>query len=201
MPDTEDAVLSRADRLSRTARRVADAAAVFGRSFDTGHLAEILDSSPDLLAAPLDELESRFFITHGEQDRFGFRHALIRDALYDRVPGAVRRRLHGRVADAVADDARVGAAFLSAHLEEAGRTGDAFRMALDGGRSAAAMSAHREARELLERAVRNAPAEWPPRDRAAVPAELAAEAVVLAGGALALAAAASSSAALPKLVG
>jgi DNA-binding CsgD family transcriptional regulator/tetratricopeptide (TPR) repeat protein len=177
VPETlEEAILRRAERLSTRARRVADAAAVIGRSFDLTLLAEVMERPADRLSAPLEELGREFFVTRtADAERLDFRHALIRDALYARVSAATRRRLHGRVADASAADPRFGPAFRSVHLEEAGRAGEAFAAALEGARRAAAVSAHREAVDLLERARRNAPAGLPRGERAALLAELAAE--------------------------
>ncbi len=178
VPETlDEAILLRAGRLSVRARRVADAAAVIGRSFDVSLLAGVVDRSADQLSAPLRELETAYFVAEtADAGRLDFRHALIRDALYRQVPAHVRRRLHGRVADAAATDPRFDAAFRSTHLEEAGRSAEAFAAALEGGRRAAAMSAHREALELLERARRTAPPELQPQDRASMLAALADEA-------------------------
>jgi DNA-binding CsgD family transcriptional regulator len=181
VPDTlEDAILRRAERLTPRARHVADAAAVIGRSFDHALLAAVVGRPPERLARPLAELEREYFVTRNADDgRFDFRHALIRDALYGRVAGPGRRRMHGRVADAAADDLRFGPAFLSVHLERAGRAAEAFEAALQGGRQAAALSAHREAMELLDRARRNAPAGMPAQVEATLLAELGGEAAAV----------------------
>ena len=178
VPETlDEAILLRAARISSRARRVADAAAVIGRSFDVSLLAEIVDRTADQLSAPLRELESAYFVAEtADAGRLDFRHALIRDALYRQVPAHVRRRLHGRVADAAARDPRFDAAFRSTHLEEAGRRAEAYAAALASGRRAAAMSAHREALELFERARRTAPSELGPAERASMLAALADEA-------------------------
>jgi DNA-binding CsgD family transcriptional regulator/tetratricopeptide (TPR) repeat protein len=181
VPETlDEAILLRAARLSSRARRVADAAAVIGRSFDVSLLASVVGRSDAHLSAPLKELESAYFVVETtDTGRLDFRHALIRDALYGQVPDDVRRRLHGRVADASARDPRFDAAFRSTHLEEAGRKAEAFAAALEGGRRAAAMSAHREALELLERARRTAPTSLEASIRAAMLAELADEATAV----------------------
>jgi len=181
VPDTlEEAILGRAARLSGRARSVADAAAVIGRSFDVSLLAAVVGRTEAGLAAPLAELEAMYFVAPAaEEGALDFRHALIREALYGRVAPHLRRRLHGRVADASAADPRFGAAFRSIHLEEAGRRAEAFAAALEGGRRAANVSAHREALELLERARRNAPAALAPGRRAEVLAELADEAAAI----------------------
>ncbi|HEY6570211.1 MAG TPA: LuxR C-terminal-related transcriptional regulator [Candidatus Limnocylindrales bacterium] len=178
VPDTlDEAVAQRAVRLSKPARSVAEAAAVIGRTFDVDLLATVLGRAQDRLSAPLAELAREFFVVPAaEAGRLDFRHAIIRDALYGSITPAARRRLHGRVADAAADDPRFGPAFRSVHLEEAGRGAEAFVQAVEGGRRAAALSAHREALELFTRAWRNAPADAPPTDAAMLLAELATEA-------------------------
>lgn len=178
VPDTlEDAILGHAGRLSPSARAAADAAAVIGRTFDLALLATVLDALPEELASDVAELELQFLVARSRgADRLDFRHALIRDALYEQLPAPVRRRLHGRVADATAADVEAGAAARSVHLEAAGRDGEAFEAALAGGRRAAALSAHREARELFERAHRTAPGDLDPARRAALLEALAGEA-------------------------
>ena len=159
VPDTlEDAILGRAARLSPPARAAADAASVIGRSFDVALLAAVLEVGPEALAPQVAELEQQFIITRGRgADRLDFRHALIRDALYGQLPAAIRRRLHGRVADAIERAPETDAAFLSVHLEAAGRDAEAFTAAMEGGRRAAALSAHRASRDLFERALRTQP--------------------------------------------
>jgi DNA-binding CsgD family transcriptional regulator/tetratricopeptide (TPR) repeat protein len=181
VPDTlEEAILRRAGRLSRRARVAADAAAVIGRSFDVDLLGAVMGRPPDALAGPLAELERTFLVTRSaDAGRLDFRHALIRDALYAQLPEPTRRRLHGRVADATDGDPRFGPAFRSIHLEMAGRAAEAHRAALEGGRRAAAVSAHREAFELLDRARRTMPPDLPPTEQARVHAELGDEAAAI----------------------
>jgi DNA-binding CsgD family transcriptional regulator len=181
VPDTlEEAVAQRAARLSRPARAAADAASVIGRTFDVDLLANVLDRPPDRLGPPLAELVREFFVVEAPEDgRLDFRHAMIRDALYAAIDPATRRRLHGRVADAAAADPRFGPAFLSVHLEEAGRADEAYAQALEGGRRAAALSAHREALDLFARARRHVPRDAPPDARASLLADLAAEAAAI----------------------
>ena len=106
---------------------------------------------------------------------FDFRHAFIRDTFYADTDLATRRRLHERVAvDATAHGYR--GAFVSAHFEQAGLTASAYPHAVGAAREAAAMSSHREALDLYQRAVRCAPADLARRDRAALYAAFADEA-------------------------
>jgi DNA-binding CsgD family transcriptional regulator len=169
VPDTlGDAVLSRAQLLSTAARNVALAAAVIGRSFDFDVLTEVTGLTPGEVADALRELEDAYFVLPGgDAGSFDFRHALIRDTLYADGGVAQRRSMHGCVARAtVARGYRD--AFVSAHFEQAGQAGLAYRHAVDAAAEAALVSAHGEALELYRRAVRNLPPDLPAPTRARV---------------------------------
>lgn len=177
VPETlGDAVLSRAQHLSEAARDAASAAAVIGRSFDFDLLTATADAEPDKVADALRELRDAYFIVAGASTgSFDFRHALIRDTLYADVGLAQRRRLHERAARTAAARG-YRSAFVSAHFEQAGQPGEAYRHAMDAAAEAAAISAHGEALELYRRAVRNLPADLPALARARVLAALGDEA-------------------------
>jgi DNA-binding CsgD family transcriptional regulator/tetratricopeptide (TPR) repeat protein len=176
----EVAVLTRAERLSPETRSVADAAAVIGRSFGIPLLAAVTERTPEDLAPSLAELERAFIVVRADEpNHLDFRHALIRDALVAAIPAPTQRAIHGRVADAARASGRFSPAFVAIHLEEAGRGGEAFPNAIAGADRAAAVFAHREARDLLERAVRNAPASMPATERAALIVRLAREAAAI----------------------
>ena len=168
VPETLDAaVAARLDQRSRRAIDVARAGAVIGRSFDVDLLAAVTGATPDALAAPLAELTDHFLLQPvAAPGRYGFRHALICDVIYEGMPDGQRRRLHDRTADAAAARPDVGTdAYLALHYERAGRRADAFRAASAGAAAAAAMSAHAEARELSAIALRTAPHDLAPLDR------------------------------------
>src|SRR6185437_8921525 len=98
---------------------------------------------------------SAYLIQSGDTpDRFDFRHALIRDALYAELPLSRRRELHERVA-VVAAERGYRDAFVSAHYDQAACSSAAHRHALAAAREAAAVSAHREAWQLYQRAWAN----------------------------------------------
>lgn len=176
VPETvAEAVLASASRLSAAARVAVEAAAVIGRSFDLDLLALLVDGSPgDLDRALAELLECHVIVAGSHYDSFDFRHALIRDALYDSLAPHRRRALHGRVADAgVAAGSRDSA--LSAHFERAGRPVEAHAVSLAAAAEASRLSAHREAVELFRRAERTAPSDAGPSARASLAARLAAE--------------------------
>jgi predicted ATPase len=173
-----EAVLGRLGPMREDVKLTVWTAAVIGRSFDLDLLAACVETSMDQLGEPVDWLHERFVIVPTPDGQgYDFRHALIRDALYEDIPLPTRRVLHGRVADAIArhggspDDAA-----LSMHYERAGRRDEASTHALRAAQRAAGMSAHREALELYRRALANLPPDTPPEDRAAILAAFADEA-------------------------
>ncbi len=176
LPDTlADAVLVRAQGLTRSARALADAASVIGRSFDLDLLAAVADRGGPELDAALGELVDRFFVRpRGDGAAYDFRHALIRDALYADLPPLRRRDLHARVA-AAAVAAGFRYAFVSDQYERAHQPAEAYRYALAAAAEARALSAHREAVVLYRRAQRTAPTGTPLADRADLLAALAGE--------------------------
>jgi class 3 adenylate cyclase/tetratricopeptide (TPR) repeat protein len=105
VPPTIHALLSaRLDRLSADEHAVAERASVVGRSFDTpAVLAMFAVEARPMVPAALDSLTRKELIgpdlagaTWGQA--FRFRHHLIRDAVYERLPKAERADLHERLA-------------------------------------------------------------------------------------------------------
>ena len=170
VPSTvEDAIVARLAPRSEAAMETARAAAVIGRACDLDLLTTVVDMDDRGLSDALGELADHFVLLPSRlPGKLGFRHALICDAIYDRIPEPERRRLHGRAADAAVGRDVGTDAFLALQYERAGRAAEAFRFALRGARAATALSSHREARELYETAVRTAPADLPAIERAAL---------------------------------
>lgn len=162
LPQTlSDAILARAEPLSDRARATADAAAVIGRSFSFDLLVEVAGAPPEDVAAGLRELEERSFVQAGaEPSTWDFRHALIRDTLYDGLSVPARRRLHARVVRAAHD---LRDAVVSVHCEAANLRDEAYRLARAAAAEARRMSSHREAFELLRRAQRSGASRCRPR--------------------------------------
>ncbi|MEW6272433.1 MAG: hypothetical protein AB1689_24385, partial [Thermodesulfobacteriota bacterium] len=88
-------------------RLVLEAAAVIGREFE----ASILSSAVDLpfldVLKLLDEPRRHGLVTEGPAERFAFRHALIREALYDDLPADRRLQIHDAVGKALEARAQV----------------------------------------------------------------------------------------------
>lgn len=156
VPDTlADAILRRTRILPDSVRDIAAAAAVIGRSFDFDLLTAVARRSGLEVDASLRELQDAYLVRAGaDATTFDFRHALIRDALYDEIPLPRRRVLHERVA-AAAVDRGYREAFISVHFDLAGMMEPAHRSALRAGDEATAVSAHRDALSLYRRALRN----------------------------------------------
>jgi class 3 adenylate cyclase/tetratricopeptide (TPR) repeat protein len=106
VPPTLQALLAaRIDRLEPDERAAVERAAVEGRSFHRGAVAELLPPpGKPTLAAALVALVRKDFIRPDRaefpgDDGFRFGHLLIRDAAYDSVPKSLRADLHERYAD------------------------------------------------------------------------------------------------------
>ena len=102
VPSTIQALLAaRLDRLPDDERAAIEAAAVEGRVFHEGSVAELSGAEPADTHHSLLGLARRDLIRNDKPDisgerAFGFRHLLIRDAAYDSIPKETRARLHER---------------------------------------------------------------------------------------------------------
>ena len=88
-----DAFMTRIERLADDAQRASRAVAV-GRALDQATLATVTGIEHDRLHAALREAVSEQVLVAGEDGRFCFRHALLREALYDDLLPGERGELH-----------------------------------------------------------------------------------------------------------
>jgi class 3 adenylate cyclase/tetratricopeptide (TPR) repeat protein len=144
LPTTVQAIISaRLDALPRQHRQVLQDAAVIGRIFWRGPIAELQSGEVDLDSI-LDDLQRRDFIrrqaTSGViTDReFIFKHVLTREVAYSTLPRAARRERHRVVATFIeresGDRVRESASILAHHYREAGdeaKTAEYLVMAAD----------------------------------------------------------------------
>jgi len=164
VPDTiAEAVRGRTERLDDQARDVAGAAAVIGCSFEFDLLVDIMGAAADPVDSGLRELCDHHLLVRLSETKFDFRHALLRDALYDDIPLPVRRRMHAAVAEA-SERAGLRRSYLSEQYELAQLPERALPHAVVSAEDASRLSAHREAAELYARALRTAPADLPPAE-------------------------------------
>jgi len=152
-----DAVQHRIARLSAVERDVLTVAVVAGRRFEFGVLQDAAGLSEPELLEVIKALIAAQLVVEEAPNRFAFRHALTREAIYALLLGRERQTLHRRVADALervhADDADRHAADLGQHFHAAEAWEPALRYARRAGEQAQALNAPRAAVEHYNRAL------------------------------------------------
>jgi DNA-binding CsgD family transcriptional regulator len=123
MPPTfGEAVLRRLRYLSMDALHVLRLASVLGSVFSVGDLALVLGRPASDLVTPLDESRTARLLVEVE-DRLGFRHDLIRQAVYADLPVSMRKELHAHAARALGMAGR-SALQVAAHVTRGAIPGD-----------------------------------------------------------------------------
>lgn len=113
-------------RASANAVPVVQAAGIIGRYIDRGLLGTVCTMREADVDAVIDDLEDALVLERWGPDGWRFRHELLREVAVELAPPTVRRRLHGKVADAL-----VGAEdnpdwpVVAGHYERAERFDDA----------------------------------------------------------------------------
>lgn len=102
IPDSlQRMVEQRLEQISHPARQLIDLAAVSGRSFDFAVLQMLTGQDDEALLALVKELMAARLVVEVGADRFAFRHALTREALYVRLLVRERQRLHRQLVEAI----------------------------------------------------------------------------------------------------
>jgi TOMM system kinase/cyclase fusion protein len=143
-----DALAERLDRLGE-ARQTAALAAAVGREFSRRLLSAISTRPPSDLDGDLARLTDAQIVSRltdaGEDSRYVFRHALIRELAYGAMLPSHRELVHGRIADelssAFPDLAQSDPGLLAPHFAAAGR----FQPAVEYGTRAAQTALERAA--------------------------------------------------------
>ena len=156
LPTTlSEVITARLDRLGE-AKRVAQAAAVIGRTFDRELLAAATDLDEAVLDADLRRLMEHAVIEPtSKQEELQFRHALFHEASYRSVLRADRVRVHGAVGDMLVSNgrSRLHPEIAAFHLGAAGRATEAVPLWKEAARTARRNARFREAagheREVL----------------------------------------------------
>ncbi|HEX5141217.1 MAG TPA: AAA family ATPase [Dehalococcoidia bacterium] len=96
-----DAVRQRAARLSEGAHRLLDLAAVAGQRFDLRLLQRLTAENASSLVDKIKELLAAQLVVEESGERFRFRHALTREAIYSNLLGVQRTELHHLIAEEI----------------------------------------------------------------------------------------------------
>jgi class 3 adenylate cyclase/tetratricopeptide (TPR) repeat protein len=120
VPETVQEVIgARIDRLSSSAKRTVQVAAVLGRQFRRDQLELLLAGESIAVAAELEELEHRGIVhrkTVLSEEEFRFGESVTQELAYESLLTRERRALHGRIARLVEDTAGESSAERSALL-------------------------------------------------------------------------------------
>lgn len=156
VPDSIYEALFARLRSSENAVRVVEAAAVCGGRFDRNLLVSASEIDEHSVEQVIGELvKSRVFIPLDEKS-FRFRHELLRELAAELSPPSLQRRLHGRIADALASPDAPGNPdwpLIAAHYHEAERFDDAVSAYQKASADARRRGALGEARAHLNRAI------------------------------------------------
>ncbi len=154
-----DAFLGRIERLSSDTQRASRAVAV-GRALDESTLVAVLCADHEIVQTALREALAEQVLIADEDDRFCFRHALLREALYDDLLPGERGEWHLALAKALESGAPGGedreldrATMVASHYAAAGDQPAALRASVEAARLAGRAHAYAEVSELLERAL------------------------------------------------
>jgi DNA-binding CsgD family transcriptional regulator len=150
------AIRSHVRALSPSAQELLQVAAVFGADFAVSDLAAVMGQPSGRLLGPVLEATGAGLLVEQGPATLGFRHDLIRHAIYSELPGPVRQSLHRDTAAAL-DRSGAAASRIAAHLAHGARPGDeeALRLlataaaALAPTNPSAAADAGRQALDLL----------------------------------------------------
>jgi hypothetical protein len=156
VPDrVREVVGRRLEPLDPATREVLAIAGVVGRPFTIAGVARIGGLGRESVAQALQPaLSGRLLEARPDAPgRFGFAHAIVRDAVYDELPPALRARLHASAAAILQESLEAGgdatAAEAARHALAAARCGGdpqpAWDLSLEAAREAAGLQAHAEA--------------------------------------------------------
>ncbi|HJQ02672.1 MAG TPA: AAA family ATPase [Jatrophihabitans sp.] len=161
-----DLLLIRLDRLSDQARALVRLVAVAGGRLPHELLGEVSGWDPGKLEDTAREAVESHVLEAVGTAGYGFRHALLSEAVYDDLLPGERVRLHTAFARALADRPAGGsAAELAHHARRAHDLPAAFRASVQAGAEAMELAAPQEAMQHYEAALELLPSVPPPANR------------------------------------
>jgi DNA-binding CsgD family transcriptional regulator len=154
-------IAGRVKKLPKQAQTLLGVVAVAGAVIDHRLLEAIAEVDADELDEALGEaLDAKILVLNDERTGYRFRHALLREAVYEALLPARRGRLHRRVATALAEDPALGSsspthgvAELASHWWASGDFATALVPSIQAADAAIAALALPEANTFLERAL------------------------------------------------
>jgi DNA-binding CsgD family transcriptional regulator len=156
-PSLRDTLLARIELLGEPAQQALRVAAAAGARVDHELLAEVAAvGEAELLAGLREAVSAHVLLVHAGDGAYGFRHALVKEAVYAELLPGERTRLHARFAAALADRDGGGperAAELAWHWYAAHDLERALPAAVEAGLAAERAYAYAEAQRQFERAL------------------------------------------------
>ena len=143
--------------LAPDARDVLLHAAVFGRRFSAQSVALLLGSDIGAIYASLRHARDLQLVVEDAQDddRFAFRHALVREAIYGEMLRAEARVVHGRVASLLSSSPKADVSEVAEHAWHAGDGENAADWNERAGDLAVSVYAYAESARTYDRAFRS----------------------------------------------
>ncbi|HLY32510.1 MAG TPA: tetratricopeptide repeat protein, partial [Ktedonobacterales bacterium] len=153
----QDTVQQRMAHLSEPARQLLTLAAIAGRRFDFALLQQVMQRDEQQLLLLIKELIAAQLVIEESEERFAFRHALTRQAIYTELLARERKALHRTIAEAMeslyASDVEAHLADFAYHSYEASFWPHAFTYAQRAGEKALLFYAPRAALDYFTHAL------------------------------------------------
>jgi DNA-binding CsgD family transcriptional regulator len=145
-----EALRRQVEHLSPELQRLVEAAAVLGYRVPFDLLAAVTGTAESDLIWALRELVQQGVLVETGEDEFAFRHALVREAIGERLLGRERRRLHEAALTALLATGDADWALVAKHACGAGRYEDMIDAARRGSTTYLAIGSAFQALELAE---------------------------------------------------
>ena len=136
----ENLLLERFDRLDQSARSVLEAASVVGPSFSAHLVSQVTGLNGTAIECFASLERKDLIVLEPGRDIYRFKHALVQDAIYNRLLSAARQELHEKVANTIEEQGSANlnefVDSLADHYNETSRAEKTVRyMALAGAKS------------------------------------------------------------------
>src|SRR5205814_1224770 len=150
-----ETILQRLERLQPVEVEVLSAASAIGLTFDVATVAAVTGKPEAAVAVALESCVTNQLLEEADRDtdRYCFRHALTREAVYEDIVATRRQQLHARIAEVLESRPDWRAVDLAHHLLMAGSYEQAVGMCVAAAEAAIAAHAYRDAADLFERAI------------------------------------------------